>query len=349
MAGYDVAIVGAGPAGALTALMLRQLRPQANVLLLEAEPWPRPRPCGEFLAPHGVEVLERAGLLDAVRGAAMPLSGLRLIGAAGQILSRFPEPGAFGVRRERLDGILQEAAASAGAELRRGAPLRALWRASEAWRVDSGTGIDHATVVVGADGRHSRVRRVAGLDAPSPRRRYALGPLGQLGLAPLGGDEANLNLLLSEASRPLLKQLGPPKLLRAAIASTPNLRARLPRLELGPVLATGPLAQMSRAPTADGIALVGDAAGAWDPFTGDGISVALRGAELLAHRLAEGATDERLANYARDWRQLVARKRRADPLLAAGLARRRVAESVLALLSAMPGLGRLAMAYAAAS
>jgi flavin-dependent dehydrogenase len=48
------------------------------------------------------------------------------------------------------------------------------------------------------------------------------------------------------------------------------------------VRATGPFASHARRAWAPGVALVGDAADFFDPFTGEGIYAALRGGELLA-------------------------------------------------------------------
>ena len=67
------------------------------------------------------------------------------------------------------------------------------------------------------------------------------------------------------------------------VASRPHLAPRYRTAErVGPVLTTGPFASRARRPWAPGVALVGDAADYFDPFTGEGIYSALRGGELLA-------------------------------------------------------------------
>src|SRR3989442_3385662 len=67
---WDVVVVGAGPAGATTALLLA--RAGASVLLVDRARFPRDKACSEYLSPATTEILERlgGGILDAVGGAA---------------------------------------------------------------------------------------------------------------------------------------------------------------------------------------------------------------------------------------------------------------------------------------
>jgi flavin-dependent dehydrogenase len=98
--------------------------------------------------------------------------------------------------------------------------------------------------------------------------------------------------------------------------------------------------------TGDGVALVGDAADFFDPFTGEGIYAALRGAELLAPRLsavmARGmprAAD--LAPYDRDRRRAFADKWRIERAIGAVVARPALLDHVAARLARRPDLADL--------
>jgi flavin-dependent dehydrogenase len=72
------------------------------------------------------------------------------------------------------------------------------------------------------------------------------------------------------------------------IAARPHLAPRFRNARrISPVHATGPFASHAYRAWAPGVALVGDAADFFDPFTGEGIYAALRGGELLAPALLQ--------------------------------------------------------------
>jgi len=184
-----------------------------------------------------------------------------------------------------------------------------------------------APLVVAADGLHSLIARRLGLHKPSHRlRRIALvthmrgisdltsygemhvGYGRYVGLAPLEptaqGDLTNVAIVVDESEgRQIAGRVAP--FFDAALQSFPQLARRLETAHrVKPILTTSRLAVRASRLVADGVMLVGDAAGFYDPFTGEGIYRALHGAELLAE-VAAGAlaagdcSARRLAAYER--------------------------------------------------
>jgi flavin-dependent dehydrogenase len=124
-----------------------------------------------------------------------------------------------------------------------------------------------------------------------------------------------------------------------------QLRHLAPRLAglraAGPLMAMGPLAYRVAEPRVGGVALVGDAAGFYDPFTGEGLYTALRGAELLAevaHAALRGGECSRaaLAPYARARRAAFRGKTRLTRALQALIARRSLADLAAHALARRP-------------
>ena len=62
---YDVIVIGGGPMGSITSLLLA--RQGHDVLLLEKQQHPRWKPCGEGLSKEGADILESYRLLQPVR------------------------------------------------------------------------------------------------------------------------------------------------------------------------------------------------------------------------------------------------------------------------------------------
>jgi flavin-dependent dehydrogenase len=108
-----------------------------------------------------------------------------------------------------------------------------------------------------------------------------------------------------------------------------------------PVQAMGPLAYTVRPPVQGGVLLVGDAAGFYDPLTGEGVFSALRGAELIAETATRAfhAGDwswVTLASYERARRAVFAGKERFTRALQFVVRRRRLADLTAHLLARHP-------------
>jgi flavin-dependent dehydrogenase len=108
---FDVAVVGAGPAGSMAAWGLA--RAGMSVALLDRATFPRDKVCGDALLPDAVQALEEASLLETVRKEALAVGGAVFRSPGGHMLR---VGGDFlTIRRERLDAMLVEAARAAGA------------------------------------------------------------------------------------------------------------------------------------------------------------------------------------------------------------------------------------------
>jgi flavin-dependent dehydrogenase len=303
---HDVLICGAGPAGAIAAIVLA--RAGATVLLLDRARFPRDKLCGDTVNPGAVALLQRRGLGRVLDGA-LPVDGMIVSGASGLHVEGRYDDGiqGYAILRRDLDARLVAAASAAGASFDDGVLV-------DGARVDSarsprvrgvivkasrGRSLElRARVVVAADGRHSRVARGLGLSwHPASPRRWAVGAYFEdvaglstfgemhirsdryIGVAPLPQDIANACVVT--ANRGALRD--PEALLLDSVRSDCALAERFARARLvAPATCIGPLAVECPRPGLEGLLLAGDAAGFIDPMTGDGLRFAMRGAELAA-------------------------------------------------------------------
>jgi menaquinone-9 beta-reductase len=186
----DALVVGAGPAGAATAILLAA--EGLSVVLLDRARFPRDKICGEYLSPEGSRILDRLGVLKTVEEGARPLRGMRILAPDGTLLvGDYPadgpwqgyRPHALAVRRRTLDLALVERAGEVGVTVREGTRVVDLLR--EGRRVTGvvaepvGPGARTAgparapdrvpaRLVVAADGRGSVVVQRLGLRRPHP-------------------------------------------------------------------------------------------------------------------------------------------------------------------------------------
>jgi 2-polyprenyl-6-methoxyphenol hydroxylase-like FAD-dependent oxidoreductase len=131
------------------------------------------------------------------------------------------------------------------------------------------------------------------------------------------------------------------------LAAKPHLARRFASAtHASAVVATGPFASRARRATAAGVALVGDAADFYDPFTGEGIYSALRGGELLADAIVEALAapaqeSEAFGAYDRARKREFGAKWWVETLIAVGVALPPVANRAARALRRDPRLANL--------
>jgi flavin-dependent dehydrogenase len=308
----DVLIAGAGPAGAATALRLA--RAGHSVVVVDRATFPREKVCSEYMSPEGVRHLAELGVLERIeREGGRAIRGTRVVAPHGSALTGLfalagrPPFRATGlsVSRRILDHALVEAARAAGATIHEETGAVGLLLESgllRGLRVRDRTGTVRelrARLTIGADGLHSVLAGWFGGARHGPLRRFAfvahvagvpeltdtaemhVGAGGYVGLNPLGGGVANVALVvparLAGAARGRVERFFLEQLDRFT-----GVRGRVdPGALVRGVMATGPFARKARRVVLPGGLLVGDAADFFDPFTGEGICAALRGAELV--------------------------------------------------------------------
>jgi len=351
----DAIVVGGGPAGSVSAWLLAERG--HRVLLLDKARFPRHKACSEYVNPAGARLLTELGLAGDLAALGAHRMEAMLIHAPGghRFLADFGvvEPGgtAIGLSRARLDSLLLNRAREAGVEVHEGAHVRDILVADGSVQgvegtVDGARMILRAPLTIGADGRHGVVSRALGLDIPLrwPRRTglvahyrgvTGLGAWGEMhvaparhgyaGLAPL--EEGLTNVAFVTASAAVTNRPGSLEAFFAeGLSAIPAVASRLAGAErVGGIRGIGPMAHHAQRVTGDGFVLVGDAATFLDPFTGDGIHEALRGATLLAP-VADGAlragdlSARRLAPYRAARRRAFWAKRQVSWLVQAFIA-----------------------------
>jgi flavin-dependent dehydrogenase len=219
---FDVAVIGAGPAGAACAALCAA--EGLRTLVIEKAHFPREKVCGDCVNPACWPVLDRLGVSDAVLS--LPHSRLDAVEFVGidERTLRYDLPatarGEIAVKRSAFDQVLIERAKALGAEVRFGQVLTKLTRG---WRIETDEAEFTARRLVAADGRNSTVARLLGLAPAARRDRISLQthltappgfgakvamhllPVGYCGVASVGNGELNLCLVAEPGELKTLK------------------------------------------------------------------------------------------------------------------------------------------------
>jgi geranylgeranyl reductase family protein len=284
---YDAIVVGAGPAGSVTAYRLAHAG--ASVLLLDRARFPRDKPCGGGLTYRAVRELPFSVdpvVEDVVESFEF---GFRY---RSRFVRRSAAPIILMTQRRRLDAFLAERAVEAGAEFRDGAKVTAVTSQGEI-TVDGE--IVPGSIVVGADGVNGVTARSLGLETRyrhgvalegnisytrAREDRYRGRAVLELGVVAGGygwvfakGDHVNVGVGGWESEGPRLREHLERLCAAHALPQSSVEELRGYRL---------PLRRASDPVVSGRALLVGDAAGLVDPLSGDGIYEAFVSARLAA-------------------------------------------------------------------
>ncbi len=295
MTSYDVAVVGAGPAGSTAARELAL--GGARVCLLDKARFPRPKACGGALSPRVLRHLP-SGVEHWLRARIQRAVFTFRSGRPFEVTSSVPM--GFMVCREEFDAWLRDRAEEAGACVREGIAVRRIERAGGGFILRAAGDEIRASWVIGADGANSVVAAQL-LPRRAPSKFIALesevpyggGPLEETVLVDVGrypggyawafpkGDRVNVGVMLEFPRGRELRGA-----VEAFIAGVPGFPSgTAARWQTAPVAAhcTDPARCAGM-----GVLLAGDAARLADPFLGEGIYYAIRSGSLAAGALLIG-------------------------------------------------------------
>lgn len=323
---YDVAVIGAGPAGAAAAISLA--RQGRKVALIDKEKFPRDKLCGDFVNPINWPMLRELGVDgDALASRHEKVAGFLLSACSGETVETALPLGneqtgfGLGLQRSLFDDLLVQKARRTGAVFFDGCRVGALERSSDGWSLaiagSSAPAAIRASILVGADGRNSWLAHRLGLAGASLMQGRAVGfqfrigvpasgngkveihlvPGGYAGVVGLGDGTLNLCMAVDKKALPPERQAE--FLWERCLPQNPRLRQRLARGELiGPPRSTYPVYFRARRSFADGVLLAGDAARVSEPVSGEGIYFAMKSGLLAAETVhAALARGDVLASY----------------------------------------------------
>lgn len=323
---YDIAIVGAGPAGSSAAIRLANAG--RSVLLIDRSRFPRHKLCGEFVSPECLEHLKDLGVMPAVEQAhPHPIQKTVFFSSGGRSFSvdsrwlAHNNGESIGLSRQSLDQILVGRAIGCGATVEtevsvvdvavaKDAPAQLVLRSA-----DGSIHKTSASIVIDATGRGRYIARKFDKPAKTEKPRQVAFKAhfrgasiepgaceifsytgGYGGCSQVEDGLYNLCFIVEAA---LVRSIGsdPSRVLERTLLRNKRASQVLADIQVEGDWISVPIARygsMDPAPAA-GILAVGDAAAFIDPFTGSGIAMALQSSRLACNAIMERTDRETVA------------------------------------------------------
>jgi len=352
----QVVVVGAGPAGIAAALTM--VDHGVDTIVVDKARFPRDKTCGDGLTTAALRQLERLGLPRTAIDAMQTVHDVVLVGPSGRrIPLELPDNGTYATvtPRTHLDHALVQLARARGVDVRVGAGVHSVVVDGDGAKVvlDDGSAL-HGRHLIAADGHYSTVRRALQTE------RHDLGTWHAFRQYFSGVDDPRLWVLFEKDLLPGYAWVFPLPDGRAnvgfGVLRSPDLNGKrlaawwrdlLDRPTLREILGTNarpegthrawpiPGALDEESLTHGPVLYVGDAAGAADPLTGEGIGQAIETGILAAEAIVRGGdASEISARYRRGVHRSLARDLRFAASLQRVFARPMAARAALRAIDA---------------
>ncbi len=370
---YDVAIVGAGPAGSSAAIRLAS--GGLSVLLLEKAKFPREKLCGEFISPECLSHFEELGVLDEMLSAGgTQLKETVFYGRNGNSVSiksswfSDAKSAALSLSRGEMDLRLLNRARAVGVDVREETSVSGLLTENTktiGLKIKGKPGTDtelFANITIDATGRNrvlarrfdpDEPRRAAKYVAfkthlrgcPSRQRQPARSTLTRAVTAAAIESRTNSTISAFIASATLTKRLGsdPERVMREMVCANSRAADVLRDAVIAKPWIAVPVQGFGRSTLvpAEGLITVGDAAAFIDPFTGSGMLMALESGRIASEAiLASTGFSELIVKYQNAYSAAFDRRLRVCSMIRHVAFVPFLAESTISLLSFSTALRR---------
>ncbi|WP_017730290.1 NAD(P)/FAD-dependent oxidoreductase [Nafulsella turpanensis] len=322
----DVAIVGGGLAGLISAIQLADAG--LEVVVIEQKEYPFHKVCGEYISNEVVPFLKSINCYPEHLNP-VPISHFRLSDVKGQEVRMPLDLGGFGLSRYQLDNYLYQQGLGRGAEGMERTKVRAIEPSAEGFQLElSGGKRMEARLVLGAWGKRSTTDKALErefiekrsdyigvkyhIKASLPHDEVALHnyPGGYCGVVKIEGDCWNMCYLGSKEQ--LRHYGGIEEMEQNTLAKNPLLKRILQEAEYihDKPEVINEISFRPKPVVENGVLMAGDAAGLITPLCGNGMAMAIHGGKLLSDHiklhwpLRKGSRDVLERSYAREWQRL---------------------------------------------
>jgi menaquinone-9 beta-reductase len=301
MTTYDIAVVGAGPAG--NAAAITAARTGQRVLVLDKDEFPRHKVCGEFISFESTRLLR--SLLPPLDPRSFPeIQRVRLF-RGEQVYEGVLRSPALSIARYDLDAMLLDAARQGAAEVRLRQRVLQVTQQHNRFTIATEAGEVDARHVINASGRWSELREDRSLpsdrwigikqhfaeaDAPASTDLYFF-PGGYCGVQPISAERINVSALVRAQDARTMAEV--------IVRSDALTRRSHGWTPVSETITTAPIVFGPPYPVSRGMANVGDAAAFIDPFLGDGIAIAVQTGALAVQCLMNGGLERYRGEYMR--------------------------------------------------